>query len=119
MKYAIPILVLVLFIHQASFAQAELELKPNQSMSIAGKGPGQDGAINPYLGQDSYAIVENIGKNEFSIRVQKAGRILETIPIQKGEVKKVTLLAGYEMYFDTDSGGKARAKVSFEKIEEE
>jgi hypothetical protein len=117
MKYTIFFLMASLSIHQFAFAQDTLELKPSQSMSIAGKGPGQDGAINPYLGQDSYAIVENIGENVFSIRVQKDGNIIKTLPIKKGEMKKVTLLAGYELYFDTDTGGKAKAKVGFEKMD--
>lgn len=105
-------------IHVSTRAQDTLEIDPGRSMSIAGKGPGQDGAINPFLGQDSYALVENIGATEFSIRIQKEGKVIKTIPIKKGEVKKVTLLVGYEMYFDTASGGKAIARVDFEKMEE-
>lgn len=118
MKHLLLFLFSTLCLHQSALAQDTLELKPSQSMSIAGKGPGQDGAINPYLGKDSYALVENIGQTTFSIRVQKEGMVIETIPIARGEMKKVTLLAGYELYFDTDSGGKAKAKVDFQKAEE-
>lgn len=87
-------------------------------MSITGKGPGQDATKNPYDGQNCFAIVENIGKREFSIRTQQNGKIIETIPIEKGEIKKVKLLKGYELYLDTNSKGRAKAKVEFEKTEE-
>lgn len=97
-------------------AQVEFDLEPAQSMSITGKGPGQDAAINPYYGQNCYAIVENIGKKEFSIRIQQNGTIIESIPIKKEEIKKVTLLKGYELYFDADSKGKA--KVDFKMMDE-
>ncbi|NER09827.1 hypothetical protein GWK09_04825 [Muriicola jejuensis] len=107
-----------LSIHQTTSAQDTLEIDPGRSMSIAGKGPGQDGAINPFLGQDSFALVENIGNTAFSIRIQKAGEIIESIPMAAGEIKKVTLLAGSEMYFDAEPGGKAMARVEFEKKQE-
>jgi hypothetical protein len=87
-------------------------------MSITGKGPGQDAMKNPYDGQNCFAIVENIGKREFSIRTQKDGKIIETITIKKAEIKKVALLKGYELYLDTNSKGKAKAKVEFEKLDE-
>ena len=99
------------------FAQTEFELDPSQSMLMYGKGPGQDGTINPYKGQDCYAIVENIGEREFSVRVQQQGKIIETIPIAKGETKKVTLLKGYELYLDPNPEGLAKARVGYEKIE--
>lgn len=99
-----------------TFAQDEFELKPSQSMLMTGKGPGQDATINPYDGQNCYAIVENIGKKEFSIRIQENGKILESIPILKGEVKKVTLLKGLELYLDSNS--KAKARVNFQKMDD-
>jgi len=61
-------------------------------------------------------IVENIGKGEFSIRVQQKEEIIETTAIKKGETKKVILLIGYELYFDTEVETKAR--VAFEKMTE-
>ena len=118
MKKLIIILCVTLFTQYETFAQAEFELKPSQSMSITGKGPGQDATKNPYDGQNCYAIVENIGKGEFSIRTQQNGKIIESIPIKKGVIKKVKLLKGYELYLDTNSKGKAKAKVEFEKMEE-
>jgi hypothetical protein len=118
MKKLIIILFVTLFTQYETFAQAEFELKPSQSMSITGKGPGQDATKNPYDGQNCYAIVENIGKGEFYIRMQQNGKIIESIPIKKGEIKKVKLLKGYELYLDTNSKGKAKAKVEFEKMDE-
>ncbi|MDO1500082.1 hypothetical protein Q2T40_08050 [Winogradskyella maritima] len=114
MKKALLLLSLMFLGSNISLAQDIIELEPTDSMSIAGKGPGQDAAINPYLGMDSVAIVENIGKNEFSIRLQKKGAILKTISIKKGEKKKVELLKGVEMYFDAED--YAKAKVEFKPI---
>lgn len=118
MKKLIILLCVTFFTQYKTFAQVEFELKPCQSMSITGKGPGQDATINPYDGQNCFAIVENIGKKDFSIRTQQIGKIIENISIKKGEIKKVKLLKGYELYLDTNSKGKAKAKVEFEKIEE-
>ena len=41
--------ILLLGLYEVA-AQQVIELGPSQAMCIAGKGPGQDGAINPYLG---------------------------------------------------------------------
>ena len=118
MKKLIIIICAVFFTQYDLFAQAEFELNPSQSMSITGKGPGQDAMKNPYDGQNCFAIVENIGKREFSIRTQQNGKIIENIPVKNGETKKVKLIAGYELYLDTNSNGKAKAKVAFEKMTE-
>jgi hypothetical protein len=99
-------------------AQTEFVLEPSQSMIMTGKGPGQDGTINPYFGQDCYAIVKNIGKRQFSIRVQQDGKIIEEISIQKGELKKVKLLKGFELYLDPNPEGIAKASVEYLKIDD-
>ena len=99
-------------------AQTEFVLEPSQSMIMTGKGPGQDGTINPYVEEGCYAIVKNIGKREFTIRVQQDGKIIEEIPILKSEVKKVKLLKGDELYLDPHPEGIARSSVDYEKIEE-
>lgn len=96
-------------------AQDTIALDTGDSMCIAGKGPGQDGAINPYLGEDSIAVVENVGKNEFSIRIQKKGEIINTIKASPGWAVEVKLRKDHVMYFD--SATKAMAKVDFKKWE--
>jgi len=107
-----------LFILSITFSivgQDIIELKPSQSMCIAGKGSGQDGAINPYLDVDSIGIVENIGKNSFTIRIQKKEKITELVAIKPKETKEIKLPQGYVMYFDTEM--ETKAKVSFKKVE--
>ena len=89
-----------------------LELDSSQSMCIAGKGPGQDGAINPYLGNDSYAIVENMSKNGFEVRIQVKEDIIEIIPVKPMEKKRILLLKNQVMYFDTNKDCKV--KIDFE-----
>ncbi len=118
MKKLILLLSIVLFTQYETFAQVEFELSPSQSMCITGKGPGQDAAKNPYDGQNCFAIIENIGQPEFSIRTQYDGKVMETIQIAKGDIKKVALPIGYELYLDTNSKGKAKAKVAFERMME-
>ena len=100
-------------------AQTEFVLEPSQSMIMTGKGSGQDGTINPYIGQDCYAIVKNIGKREFFIRVQQDGKIIEEISILEDEMKKVKLLKGYELYLDPNPEGIAKASVDYEPIRTE
>jgi hypothetical protein len=94
-------------------AQEILELEASQSMCITGKGSGQDGAINPYINKDSYAIVENIGSNDFEIRIQNKGDLIKIITIKSSEKKKILLLNGQELYFDTKE--KSMAKIDFEE----
>ncbi len=104
----------MLFLTQLDvYAQTEFVLDPSQSMIMTGKGPGQDGTINPYDGQDCYALVKNIGNRAFSIRVQEEGKVIEEIPIEKGELKEVTLLKGYELYLDPNPEGIAKASVAY------
>ena len=97
-------------------AQVEFELSPDQSMLMFGKGAGQDATINPYEGEDCYALVKNLGEVPFSIRIQQNGKIIETIPVQADENRKIKLLVGYELYLDSESGSMAKASVDYEKI---
>ena len=88
----------------------KFDLDPLEIYLIFGKGPVQDGAINPYAkyiksnngnlisSKDYYSIIENLGTSDCSIRIQKDDRIIKTIPIKKNETKKVFLDAGNELY---------------------
>ena len=116
MKKLIAVGALFLLGQLSLQAQTEFELNPGQSMLMYGKGPGQDATINPYEGEDCYAIVQNLGMVPFSIRIQQKGKIIETIPIQAAETKKVKLLVGHELYLDSESGKMANASVDYEKI---
>lgn len=71
MKKVLLSLCLSVLFHAGANAQTEFQLEPSQSMIMTGKGVGQDATINPYSGQDCYAILENLGKREFSFRIQK------------------------------------------------
>ena len=83
MKALILFLTLTFLVHHETVAQDDFELEPYQTMLMTGKGPGQDGSINPYYGQDCYAIVENIGVGEFSIRIQREWRNHQNLTCQK------------------------------------
>ncbi|MFK7750705.1 MAG: hypothetical protein AB8B65_20100 [Kordia sp.] len=105
------ILLFALFFGLQSYAQKDktiFELKPSQSMSITGKGTGQDAAINPYTDGNSIAIIENLGKNVFEVRVQYQGKITSLQPIKSGKTLKFALLKGSELYVDSDYKGKAK-----------
>lgn len=116
MKTLILVISLVFLTYFEITAQTEFVLEPSQSMIMTGKGSGQDATINPYFGNDCYALVKNIGKRQFTIRVQKEGKIIEEIAIMKDELKKVKLLKGYELYLDPNPEGIAKASVGYEKI---
>ncbi|MBN3519726.1 hypothetical protein JYB62_06895 [Algoriphagus lutimaris] len=116
MKLLFLLLCLTFVTTYEVFAQTVFVLKPSQSMIITGKGPGQDATINPYRGQDCYAIVENIGDRQFSVRIQQDGKIINEITILKGESKKIKLLKDHELYLDPNPKGTAKASVDYEKI---
>ena len=115
MKKVLFILSIFIFCFQQSTAQDIIELEPSQFMCIAGKGPGQDGAINPYLGSDSIATIENLGENAFSIRIQTKGKLLRRIPMGPNETREVVLLKDQVLYFDSTK--KTKVSVSFRKRE--
>ncbi|OIQ30335.1 MAG: hypothetical protein BM564_02905 [Bacteroidetes bacterium MedPE-SWsnd-G2] len=112
------IIALILLTQFEVIAQSEFVIEPSQSMIMTGKGTGQDATINPYFGEDCVAIIKNIGKRQFSIRVQQDGKIIKEITILKGELKKVSLLKGYELYFDPNPKGIAKASIDYEKVNE-
>jgi hypothetical protein len=107
------LLVLILF-SACSANSSILKLGTAQSMSITGKGPGQDAAINPYGDQKSMSVIKNLGKNAFSVRIQdKGGGLIDVMELQPKEQKFFNLEVGYELYLDSDLPGKAR--VTFKK----
>ena len=121
MKLKITLLAFLLIGFNA-FAQEQTEnqeiaLAANQSMSITGKGPGQDGTINPFYGQDSVAIVSNMGDNPFSVRIQKQGKIIEEIAIEPNLEKEIFLKAGQELYFDSTLA--AKSAIRFKEVKKE
>jgi len=141
MRYSFFIVLLMVFFSCTKFLEnTEMELneevqslnmfdlEPLESYLIFGKGSGQDGAINPYAkyikndkgylisSKDCYSIIENLGTSGFSIRIQKDGRIIKTIPIKKNETKKILLDAGNELYTDASFEGRAKFKVTFEDV---
>ena len=118
MKAHVSIFCFIFLLHFTSSAQTEFTLDPYQSMIMTGKGPGQDGTINLFYGQDCMAIVDNIGARSFSIRVQQKGEIIKEYPIAKGETKKIKLLAGHELYLDPNPEGMAKARVDYASIPE-
>lgn len=91
-----------------------LELDPNQSMSITGKGPGQDATINPFIAENSIIVVSNIGKGVFSVRVQKEGVILQEVTVKPEQTQELLLYKGLEVYFDSEE--EAKVAVSYKPI---
>ena len=116
MKKLISLVIICFAIHSVSLAQSVFELEANQSMLMTGKGQGQDGAINPYYGENSVAIVDNLGKTSLWVRIQSEGKILENVEVPAREKKKIVLLKGQELYFDTDE--KAKAELKFQPYTE-
>ncbi len=115
---AIGLFICLLFcVVPSCIAQEDvIELKASQNMIITGKGPGQDGAINPYLDRESTAVVENIGENPFEVRIQSQGKILEIREVFPGKREEFSLQKGVELYLDTELPGTAR--VNFKPVDE-
>lgn len=93
-----------------------IDLPASQSMLITGKGPGQDAAVNPFSGSNSISIVRNTGDFPFSVRVQDKQGNYEEFTVPAGESREIFLLAGRELYLDSNL--KTRARVSFRKAGE-
>lgn len=104
---------LILLLSSCASNSSLFELNPSQSMSITGKGPGQDAAINPYKEGESIAVVRNKGKETFNVRIQKSGKIIEEVAIEPRSLREFMLEKGYELYLD--SVNPSKAKVSFKK----
>jgi hypothetical protein len=93
----------ILLFNTYAYAQEEnnFKLDPSTSMLMTGKGPGQDGSINPFAGQDCVAVVANLANTPFSVRIQQKGIILRTFAVEKKETKRISLGAQEELYIDT------------------
>ena len=118
MKKLPIILIFLLFASIQVSAQAVIELDPTQSMLISGKGQGQDAAINPFLfKEESVAILENIGENEFQIRIQEAKQVIRLINLEADETIRINLGINQQLYLDTDNWSKV--KVDFARKAEE
>ena len=106
----------VMLLNTYAYAQEEnnFNLDPSTSMLMTGKGPGQDGSINPFAGQDCVAVVANLANTPFSVRIQQKGIVLRTIAIEKKETKRISLGAQEELYIDTPNK-TTRFTINYEK----
>jgi hypothetical protein len=114
MEKLIILLMLITGLQACSKNEAIFELSPQQSMSITGKGLGQDAAYNPYGDAKSVAVVKNLGKTTFKVRIQSIGKIKDIIKVNPTEEKEFILEKTFELYLDSEK--KAKAKVHFKKF---
>lgn len=110
-RFVIALVAFVCTIHLE--AQTTISLDGTQSMSITGKGPGQDAVLNPYKTSESIAIVKNIGQNALGVRIQKAGKVILEKTLQPNQEQSFELEKGYELYLD--SAKKSKALIDFVK----
>lgn len=114
------LLVCFLAVAQCGLSQT-FELTDGQSMCMLGKGKGQDATINPYQDLDySFAIIENIGAEDFNIRVKRSAfsdqrAIVRQTLIQPNETFKIKLLKGSELYFDALTLDPSKARIYYSK----
>lgn len=108
-----PLLLALLILPFGLSAQTEISLDGVQSMSITGKGPGQDAAINPYKGDESIALVKNVGANPIEVRIQKEGKIIKIQTVEPQQEKSFELGRGVELYLDSTK--KSKALIDFKK----
>ena len=97
-------------------AQTIFELDGSQSMLMTGKGPGQDATINPFQGEDCYAIIKNLGDELFSVRIQQEGEIVKIIAVKPKKKKKIKLLSGQELYLDSETKSSTQASVFYQAL---
>lgn len=111
------LLLCLLLLPLASLAQTEFEIQPSQGMLMTGKGPGQDGTINPYAGEDCCAIIENLGTSELSVRIQKQGEVITNLRLKAGNHFTLKLLKDQELYLDGNATEMAKARVSYKALD--
>ena len=109
----LPLFFLILSLQACAPRQQVLDLEASQRMCISGKGPGQDAAINPYYGQNSRALVRNLGTSSMSIRLQKAGEIVKIYELPGKQKVEILLNADQQLFFDSED--KARVDISFRR----
>jgi len=117
MRFLVSIFLALCF-QSEIFAQTkfEFELDGSQSMLMTGKGPGQDATINPFQGEDCYAIIENLGNELFSVRIQQGGEIVKIIVVKPTKKKKIKLQSGQELYLDSETKSTTKASVSYQAL---
>ena len=77
MKSLILFLAICFFPQSEMLAQTDFVLEPSQSMIMTGKGTGQDATINPYYGQDCFAVTPLAAPMQNTVmKKQKASRLL-------------------------------------------
>ena len=113
MNNYIPFILFILFLQSCSSSSSIIEFDEYPTMLISGKGPGQDGAINPYLGQKCISIVKNIGFRPISVRIQRDGQLVSETELKSKEKKEFILEADYRLYLDAEIPGKA--KINFKE----
>ena len=98
-------------------AQTIFELDGQQSMLMTGKGPGQDATINPFEGEDCYVLIQNLGAELFSVRIQYKGEVVDVTKVHPSQIKRIKLLIGQELYLDAETRKKTKASIAYQKIE--
>ena len=111
--YTILILITALLTVSCSSNKATFELSPNQSMCMTGKGLGQDGAINPFFGELSFAIIKNKSHRPLGIRIQEGEKVILIQEIEQKSIDKLKLEPNQQLYFDSQYGNKV--VLSFKK----
>lgn len=107
--------ILTVIMLSCSPSETIFDLSPQQSMSITGKGPGQDAAFNPYADTKSIAVVTSLSANPFTIRIQYEEKVINEIVVNREEEKEVILEQGYELYLDSQL--VSRAQVKFKRFQ--
>ena len=82
-------------------------------MGMIGQGPGRDGAINPYDGETSVAVVKNLGEHPISVRIERPDRGLELFNVAPKTKKSFVLQAEDKLFFDSEK--KTKTKLTFKK----
>lgn len=110
MKKIILFIIIVSAVSSCRKNENIFKLTENQSMLMYGKGQGQDAAINPYGNQDCEAVVRNLSRTEFSVRIKSTSGEREIITMKPKEKRVFQLPKGCQIYFDSESSAKVYLK---------
>ncbi len=113
-RHTLLFLICMMFAQSCANNSSIFLLEPSSTMSITGKGPGQDATINPYLGNDCTAIVKSLSKNIFQVRIEESDEVVYTITVDPFQEVKIDLNNSQVLYLDALSK-PSKSKVSFSK----
>ena len=92
-------------------SKSTFKLSSTENIPTLGETLTRDITYNPYnMNEKSIAIVKNVGKNYFMVRIRNQGKITQNITVDFKETEEIVLTKGDQLYLDSYEDAKASVK---------